>query len=69
MHHLPHQGWQGLDGAGNRAHGGGELGFQFGGSESDVIMLVMNERGAERLLSSKFTLGADAAVAAGPVGR
>jgi len=48
---------------------GASLGFQFGGSESDVILLVMNERGAERLLSSKFTLGAEAAVAAGPVGR
>ena len=48
---------------------GGSFGFQIGGSETDVIMLVMNERGVKRLLSSKFTLGADAAVAAGPVGR
>jgi lipid-binding SYLF domain-containing protein len=48
---------------------GGSFGFQIGGSETDVIMLVMNERGAQRLLSSKFTLGGDAAVAAGPVGR
>lgn len=48
---------------------GGSFGFQIGGSETDVIMLVMNERGMKRLLSSKFTLGADAAVAAGPVGR
>ena len=48
---------------------GGSLGFQIGGSETDVIMLVMNKRGAEKLLSSKFTLGADASVAAGPVGR
>jgi lipid-binding SYLF domain-containing protein len=48
---------------------GGSFGFQIGGSETDVIMLVMNRRGAERLLSSKFTLGADASVAAGPVGR
>lgn len=48
---------------------GGSFGFQIGGSETDVIMLVMNERGMQRLLSSKFTLGADAAVAAGPVGR
>jgi lipid-binding SYLF domain-containing protein len=48
---------------------GGSFGFQIGGSEIDVIMLVMNERGAQRLLSSKFTLGADASVAAGPVGR
>jgi lipid-binding SYLF domain-containing protein len=48
---------------------GGSVGFQIGGSETDVVMLVMNERGAEKLLSSKFTLGADASVAAGPVGR
>jgi lipid-binding SYLF domain-containing protein len=48
---------------------GGSIGFQFGGSESDVVMLVMNERGAQRLLASKFTLGADVSVAAGPVGR
>src|SRR5258705_5069814 len=47
---------------------GGSFGFQIGGSETDVIMLVMNKRGAEKLLSSKFTLGADASVAAGPVG-
>src|SRR5450759_5251516 len=47
----------------------GIFGFQIGGSETDVIMLVMNERGAQRLLSSKFTLGGDASVAAGPVGR
>jgi SH3 domain-containing YSC84-like protein 1 len=48
---------------------GGSVGFQIGASETDVIMLVMNKRGAEKLLSSKFTLGADASVAAGPVGR
>jgi lipid-binding SYLF domain-containing protein len=48
---------------------GGSFGLQIGGSETDVILLVMNERGAERLLSSKFTLGGDASVAAGPVGR
>jgi SH3 domain-containing YSC84-like protein 1 len=48
---------------------GGSIGFQIGGSETDVIMLVLNKRGAEKLLSSKFTLGADASVAAGPVGR
>jgi lipid-binding SYLF domain-containing protein len=48
---------------------GGSIGFQIGGSEIDVIMLIMNERGAQRLLSSKFTLGGDASVAAGPVGR
>jgi SH3 domain-containing YSC84-like protein 1 len=48
---------------------GGSFGFQIGGEETDAIMLVMNKRGAEKLLSSKFTLGADASVAAGPVGR
>jgi SH3 domain-containing YSC84-like protein 1 len=48
---------------------GGSVGFQIGGSESDVIMLVMNERGAAKLLESKFTLGGEGQVAAGPVGR
>lgn len=48
---------------------GGSVGLQIGGSATDVIMLVMNERGADRLLSSRFTVGADASVAAGPVGR
>ena len=48
---------------------GGSLGFQIGGSETDVVLLVMNEQGEKKLLSSKFTLGADAEVAAGPVGR
>ena len=48
---------------------GGSFGFQIGGEEVDVIMLVMNARGAEKLMASKFTLGGDASVAAGPVGR
>ncbi|MCX6633362.1 MAG: lipid-binding SYLF domain-containing protein [Candidatus Solibacter sp.] len=48
---------------------GGSVGFQIGGSTTDLIMLVMNERGAEKLLASKFTLGAEGSVAAGPVGR
>jgi len=48
---------------------GGSVGFQIGGSETDLIMLVMNTRGMEKLFSSKFTLGAEASVAAGPVGR
>ena len=48
---------------------GGSVGFQIGGSETDLIMLVMNARGADKLLSSKFTLGAEGSVAAGPVGR
>ena len=48
---------------------GGSVGFQIGGSTTDLIMLVMNERGADKLLASKFTLGAEGSVAAGPVGR
>lgn len=48
---------------------GGSVGFQIGGSETDLIMLVMNQGGADKLLSSKFTLGAEGSVAAGPVGR
>jgi lipid-binding SYLF domain-containing protein len=48
---------------------GGSVGFQFGGSETDVILIVRNQRGADRLLSNRFTVGADAAVAAGPIGR
>ena len=48
---------------------GGSVGFQIGGSETDVVMLIMNRRGMDKLLSSKFTVGADAAAAAGPVGR
>src|SRR5689334_11582293 len=48
---------------------GGSVGFQIGGSQTDLIMLVMNARGAEKLLASKFTLGAEGSVAAGPVGR
>jgi len=48
---------------------GGSFGFQIGGSETDVFMLVMNKKGMDRLLSTKFTLGGDASVAAGPVGR
>lgn len=48
---------------------GGSFGFQIGGAETDVVMLVMNKRGAEKMLKSRFTVGADASVAAGPVGR
>ena len=48
---------------------GGSVGFQIGGSETDVVMLVMNEGAIDKLLSSKFTIGADASAAAGPVGR
>jgi SH3 domain-containing YSC84-like protein 1 len=48
---------------------GGSVGFQIGGSSTDLIMLVMSERGAQKLLESQFTLGAEGSVAAGPVGR
>ena len=48
---------------------GGSVGFQIGGSSTDLIMLIMTERGADKLLSSKFTLGAEGSAAAGPVGR
>lgn len=49
--------------------GGGSVGFQIGASATDVVMLVMNRAGIESLLKSKFTLGGDASVAGGPVGR
>jgi lipid-binding SYLF domain-containing protein len=42
------------------------VGFQIGGSSTDLIMLVMTERGSQKLLESKFTLGAEGSVAAGP---
>jgi lipid-binding SYLF domain-containing protein len=48
---------------------GGSVGFQIGGAESDVVMLLMNERGMQKLMQSKFTLGGEGEVAAGPVGR
>ena len=48
---------------------GGSVGFQIGGSETDVVLLVMNSSGENKLLSSKFTLGGEGEVAAGPVGR
>ncbi len=48
---------------------GGSFGFQVGGQAVDLVMLVMNNQGMTNLLSSKFQLGADASVAAGPVGR
>ena len=47
----------------------GSVGFQIGGQATDLVLLVMNERGASSILSSKVKLGADASVAAGPVGR
>lgn len=48
---------------------GGSLGFQIGGQAVDLVMTIMNDRGMQALLSSKFKIGADASAAAGPVGR
>src|SRR4051794_4963687 len=59
-------GWAGLEAI--RVEGG-SFGFQIGASSTDVVMLIMNERGMRRLTEDKFTLGAEATVAAGPVGR
>ena len=49
--------------------GGGSFGFQFGAQAIDLILVIMNKRGLEGLLRDKFTLGGDAAVSAGPIGR
>ena len=48
---------------------GGGVGFQIGGEATDFVLLIMNEKGADSVMSSKVKLGADASVAAGPVGR
>lgn len=48
---------------------GGSIGLQIGGQSTDIILLVMNKKGAEKMMTSKFTLGGDVSVAAGPVGR
>jgi lipid-binding SYLF domain-containing protein len=48
---------------------GGSVGFQIGASETDVVLLMMNDGGMKRLLSDKFTIGGEATAAAGPVGR
>ena len=48
---------------------GGSVGFQIGGEATDLILLVMNDRGMESILSSKVKLGADASIAGGPKGR
>jgi lipid-binding SYLF domain-containing protein len=48
---------------------GGSVGFQIGATETDIFMLVMNKKGMNRLLSTKFTMGGEVAAAAGPVGR
>ena len=49
--------------------GGGSWGAQIGGQSTDLLMLVMNDKGAQKLLDSKFKVGVDASAAAGPVGR
>ncbi len=49
--------------------GGGSLGFQIGGSSTDVVMLFMTDDSLKNLIESKFEIGADASVAAGPIGR
>jgi lipid-binding SYLF domain-containing protein len=51
------------------ASSGGNIGFQIGGEATDFVILVMNDGGAKSLLNNKVKLGADASVAAGPVGR
>jgi lipid-binding SYLF domain-containing protein len=48
---------------------GGSVGYQIGGSSTDLVMLFMNDHALQSLMSDKFKLGADASVAAGPVGR
>ena len=48
---------------------GGSIGFQIGFTQIDVVMLMMNRKGVEKLIGDKFTIGADASAAAGPVGR
>jgi lipid-binding SYLF domain-containing protein len=48
---------------------GGSVGFQIGAGETDVVFVVMNQRGVDKLMEDKFTLGGDASVMAGPVGR
>lgn len=51
------------------ASGGGNIGFQIGGQATDFVIIAMNDQGAKSLVSNKVKLGADASVAAGPVGR
>src|SRR5450631_2390255 len=48
---------------------GGSVGFQIGASETDIVLLVMNDGGMRHILSDKFTIGGDATAAAGPIGR
>jgi len=64
-----HEGGAGWGAPGALRIEGGSFGAQIGGSSTDLVMLVMNRDGMNKLLGDKFTLGADASVAAGPVGR
>ena len=48
---------------------GASVGFQVGGEATDLVLLIMNDKGAESVMSSKVKIGADASAAAGPVGR
>jgi len=48
---------------------GGSVGFQIGGSDTDIVLLVMNDGGMKHVLSDRFTIGGEATAAAGPVGR
>ena len=48
---------------------GGSIGLQIGGGETDVVMMVMNQKGADKLMKSEFTVGGEGAAMAGPVGR
>jgi len=61
-----HSGWTGPSAM---ELNGGSVGFQIGGEEVDMILLVMNRKGMDKLMGDKVTLGADASIAAGPVGR
>ena len=63
------QGGSGWSAPGSIRIEGGSFGFQLGAEETDVIMLVMNDQGVKAVLSSQYTLGGQADVAAGPVGR
>ncbi len=58
-----------LDRSGRNTVGGGSFGAQIGVESTDIIMLVMDRKGMENLANDKFTVGADASAAAGPVGR
>lgn len=51
------------------ASGGGDIGFQIGAEATDVVILVLNDEGARSIMKSKVKLGAEASVAAGPLGR